>query len=324
MKFVVVDPPFVRKSDWERVRSIPAITEFVQYDDPPSDQEDIIRRIYDADLMSADIYINFNKDILSEAKRLKAIFTQSVGFDNYDIEYLRKRDIKLYNCAGFNANAVGEYVFSLAVSLMRKIPAAQQHVKVGGWEYSPFQEAELAGKTMGIIGSGNVAQKVIRIAKGFNMNIIVFTKNPSTEKAKILDIDKFSTIEEVLKRSDILSISVPLTNETVGMIGKKELSLMKDTAILINTSRHTIINENDLADALIVRELGGAALDVILSEPFNSQVASTKIREMLNLPNVVVTPHIGGITTESLVALGDTLVMNVHNFLKGDLTNCVN
>ena len=324
MKFVVVDPPFVEMNYWKKIEQLPQIDQLTIYTDPPSNQEDTIKRLLDADMMSADIFIQFDKKILSKAKRLRAIFTQAVGFNNFDIEYARQHDIKIYNTPGFNANAVAEFVFSLIITLLRKIPYAQKHVKIGGWEYKTFTGQELAHKTIGIIGSGNVARRIITIARGFNMNILVHTKHPSIDKAKQLQIEKFYSLKEILTKSDILTISVPLTPETKGLIGKKELKIMKKNAIIVNTSRHTVVDEYALADTILSERIGGAALDVILSEPFNAQKADMKIREMINLPNVIVTPHIAGVTEESTQKLGETVFNNVKSFLQGKNINCVN
>ena len=241
--------------------------------------------------------------------------------DSIDVEYAQKKGIKVYNCAGYNAIAVAEFVFALITSLFRKIPAAQEHVRAGGWMYRYFEGRELSGKTIGIIGAGNVAKKVLKIAQGYDMKTLVQTLSPSPKRAQALGIKNFSSLSEVLKKSDIVMLSVPLTSSTKHLIGKKELSKMKSDAILVNTSRQTVVDEMALAEAIVENRIGGAVLDVILTEPFYLKDQPILIQEMINLPNVIVTPHIAGVSEESSVYLGEIFVSNIRNFIQGDLTN---
>lgn len=324
MKFVFVDPPYLKQSYVRRIGEIPKISELKVFDTPVTDQKQILERIGDAEMVSSDIYVQFDRKLLEQIPNMKAFFVQAVGYNQIDVEFAKQKGIKVYNCAGFNAMAVSEFVFSVIGSLMRKIPAAQEHVRAGGWDYRLFEGSELGGKTIGIIGSGNVSRGVVNIAKGFGMPVVAYTKAPSFQKAQLLGITQFSMLEQVLRMADILVLAVPLTAETKGMIGKKELKLMKKSAIIVNTSRHTVVDEVALAEALIEEQIAGAALDVILEEPFYSKKQSMLIQEMVNLPNVIVTPHIAGVTKESSEHMGKIFLKNIHNYLGGSDENVVN
>ena len=324
MKFTSIDDPFVRKEYFSQIKKLPQISELEIYKDSPETSEAIIERISDANMITLDIFPQIDSTILDASKNLTAIFCQSVGFNNIDVHYARKKGVRVYNCAGYNAIAVAEFVFALVTSLLRKIPAAQEHVRAGGWVQRYFEGRELYGKTIGIIGSGNIAKRILYIAKGYGMKTMVYTQHPTEDKLGDLGLEEFSPLESLLKKSDIVMTAVPLTNETKHLIGKTELALMKKDAILVNTSRQTVVDEYALAETILENKIGGAVLDVILTEPFHLKENPILIQEMINLPNVIVTPHIAGISEESSIYLGEIFVQNVKNFLKGDLTNCVN
>jgi len=324
MKLVSIDSPYIREQFLKKVADLPEITDFKIYQDNPESVDDLVERVGDAEMMTLDIFQQITKKILEKTPRLQAIFTQAVGYNNIDIEFAKSKGIKVYNCPGYNSNAVAEFVFALITALSRLVPAAQAHVRAGGWMYRYFEGRELRGRTIGIVGSGNVARKVVSIARGYSMNVLVNTEHPSPQKASIMGLSRFSTLKEILKKSDFVVLCVPLTHETKHLIGKKELAIMRKDAILVNVARQTVVDEEALADALLGGQIGGAVLDVIIKEPFYSKEYSMKIQEMINLPNVIVTPHIAHATDESSLVLGDMFVHNIKNFLKGDSTNCVN
>lgn len=324
MKFVAIDPGYLPKEVIMSAKKVKGISNIEYYEQPPSDKDELFSRVKDAEIVTSRLYIEYNKELFNNAPKLQAILNTSVGFNNIDLKEATKRGIKVYNSPGYNARSVAEFAFSLIVSIARKIPASQEHVRAGGIKYRPFEGFELANKTIGVIGSGNVGSKIVQIAKGFDMNILVHTKNPSDEKAKNLGIDKFTSFQEVLKKSDILVLAVPLTKETKGLVGKEELKLMKKTAILINVARQTVVDEFALAERLLKGQIGGAALDMVLEDPFQINDYPLEIQEMVNLPNVIVTPHIGGETKEANDRLGDIFIQNVKNAISGSLENCVN
>lgn len=324
MKFVSIDIPFVKKTYFDAIRRLTGITHVEIPKEDPQSPQDIIERVRGAEFLTSDLFVQINRQVIDAAPHLKAIFCQSVGFDNIDIAYAKSKGVKVYNCAGFNSNAVAEFVFGLITSLLRKIPAAQSHVRAGGWMYRLFEGRELCGKTLGIIGSGNVAQKIVRIAQGYSMNVIAHTKHPHANKAKSMGITAFTSLQNVVTKADIVVVSVPLTAETRHLIGKKELCLMKKDAIIVNVARQTVVDEHALAEILVEGKIAGAVLDLMISEPFNVKQQPLIIQEMINLPNVIVTPHIGGVSHESSKRLGEVFVENVRGFLQNSIKNCVN
>lgn len=324
MQFVCVDPGYISKKKLDEISLIKGITKYQYYEHSPVNKIEYIDRIKEAELITSRVYFKLNAEIISHAPKLKAIFTQSVGFDYVDIDFAKQKNIRVYNCPGYNSNAVAEFIFSLIISLLRKIPAAQEHVKSGGIEYRIFEGSELKGKKIGVIGAGNIGQRILEIARGYQMIPLVHTHNPSQERAKSLGIERFFNLVELLKSADIVVIAVPLTKNTKGLIGEKELSLMKKTAILINTARQTIVDEYALAEHLIKGRISGAALDMVINDPFQIDDYPIIIQEMVNLPNVIVTPHIAAETIEANYRLGDYFLSNIRNFLRGSNQNCVN
>lgn len=323
MKFVVIDKPFVPEWALKKIGEFPEIDEVIRYDEPVANKQDVIKRVGDAELATSDIYINFNEELLKEFSALEAFFVQAVGYNQIDTATAKELGVAVYNCPGYNANAVAEFVYSLIVSLFRKVPQAQAHVRAGGWDYRLFAGQELRGKKLGIIGSGNVAQAVSKIAPGFSMELMAHTLNPTKDKAEKLGISKFVSLAKLLRESDVVVIAVPLNESTKGLISKKEIEKMKTSAILINTSRQTIVDEYALADALAGSKIAGAALDMLIQEPFDFNQADLKIQEMINRQNVIVTPHVAGVTAETIDVIGEMFVSNVRDYLDGNWGNRV-
>lgn len=324
MKFVSIDLPYVGEKYLKQIAKLPEIKQLIVPVENPTSDQDVIDRIGDAELVTSDITTQLTRNILRQAPNIKAIFCQAVGYDNVDVIYAKERGIRVYNCAGFNAVAVAEFAFALITSLFRKIPSAQEHVKAGGWLYRLFVGKELAGRTIGIVGSGNVGQRIAKIARGYGMNVLAHTSHPSTEKARHMGVDGFLTLEKLLMRSHIVVLAVPLSLQTKHLIGAGELVLMRPDAILVNVARHTIVDEMALADSILNGKIAGAVLDMMFKEPFNVKDYPMKIQELVRLPNVIVTPHIAGVSEESCEALGKIFVQNVKGFLKGSLNNCIN
>ncbi|HSD58545.1 MAG TPA: NAD(P)-dependent oxidoreductase, partial [Methanotrichaceae archaeon] len=175
----------------------------------------------------------------------------------------------------------------------------------------------LAGKTIGVIGAGDIGKRVMQIAHSFNMNVISTTAHPSSEREEELGV-KFVTLDDLLKESDIVTLHIPLTPDTVHMIDARELELMKPTAILINTSRGKIVNEEALIDTLRKKKIAGAALDVFEKEPLKAD------SPLMKLDNLVLTPHIAYLSEETTDMCADIFTENVEMFLKGKPQNVVN
>ncbi len=252
------------------------------------------------------------REIIEAGTRLKAIVRAGVGLDNIDMNTAKKRGITILNTPEASAYAVAELTIGLILSLTRNIPLANKTMKEGKWIKKKLIGIQLKGKTLGLIGLGNIGEKVARIAKGFGMNILIMKRTPPTTKQqKELEAEYIppNDISTFLQKSDIITIHIPLTPQTHYIIGKKEIALMKDGAILINTSRGGIVEETALLEALQSGKLRGAALDVYEVEPPTDLA-------LVRLSNVVCSPHIGGQTLEARKEMSTILAEKLLKTLK--------
>jgi len=232
-------------------------------------------------------------EIMDQSENLIIIARYGVGYDNIDIEAATKRGIIVTYTPHANSTSVAEHTFALILSLLRKIVEANLSIKSGEWIGIKFVGVELEGKTIGIIGAGAIGKKVAHIAKGFNMNILLYDIIKDENLEKNLNA-KYVDLKELLMNSDIVSIHVPLNSKTYHMIGEKELRLMKENAILVNTARGPIIDEKALIKALKEGWIAGAALDVFEVEP------PDKDNPLLKMDNVICTPHSASYTIDAL------------------------
>lgn len=273
---------------------------FKNKSEKPLTSDELIPIVEDADALIAGNDIIDAKVIIS-AKKLKVISRYGVGYDNVDLKAAKERGIIVTNTPNANDNSVADLTFALILSLARNIPVVSNTVKEGGW--SRIIGTEIWGKTMGIIGSGRIGKEVAQRAKGFNMNILCFDKYPDYKFAKECGI-KYCEFDELLKSSDFISIHVPLMPETKHLFNSKTLAMMKPGAFLVNTARGSIIDEIALYEVLKEKRISGAALDVMEKEP-------PKGSPLLELDNIIITPHIGGYTFDAVRNMGVTAARNV-------------
>jgi phosphoglycerate dehydrogenase-like enzyme len=313
-KIVVSDPPFFDDKLLKAV-SDKYNTTYVVHDTLAIDPSLIASRIGDAEIAIVDILTDYNESSLRECHNLKHLITATVGYSHIDVEYCRQRGISLYRFSQYNSRAVAELSIALIITLVRKVNYAHSTVKAGLWLTDNFSGLELKSKTIGIIGAGNIGSEVIDIAKGFHMNIMCATAHPTVERAKKLDIDKFYSINEVMQNSDFVVLCIPENKETTNLIDAKILRLLKPSAILVNVARAAILDKYELAKMLHEEKLAGAALDFLGKEPYRVQDDSILIQEMVNRPNVIVTPHIGFNTKESTDRLSSMVAEAVELIL---------
>jgi len=223
---------------------------------------------------------------------LRVIGRAGTGLDNVDMESAREASMTLVNTPEALATAVAELTVGLVLCLARSIPLADHSMKEGKWIKKELQGWELRAKTLGLVGFGNIGIEVARIAKCLGMSVLMTKRAPPSEELLRRIGVEFVPLDDLLKKSDIVSLHVPFTKETHRMIGERELNLMKYGAFLINTSRGGVVDEDALFRALLSGRLGGAALDVYESEPPTDP-------RLIGLPNVVCTPHIGAQTREA-------------------------
>jgi D-3-phosphoglycerate dehydrogenase / 2-oxoglutarate reductase len=237
----------------------------------------------------------WNEAVFQLAPKLKIISRFGVGVDNIDVETARRFGIKVTNAAGKNANAVAELTIGLLLAVMRNIPSLHQAARRGIWDR--FVGQELVGRTIGFLGFGAIAQKVARKLAGFDVKIIACDKYPNLKAAKKLQVTLVSA-EEVLRRSDVVSLLLPSLKETHHFMNAKTFGLMKNGAYFINTARGALVDENALYDVLASRKLTAAAIDVYEVEPVSPD------NPLFQLPNIVTTPHTAAETYETYRTVG--------------------
>ncbi len=276
-------------------------------------KKEIIQRISDKDGLLCLLTDKIDGAVIRAGKNLKVISNYAVGFDNIDVRKATKKKIIVTNTPGVLTQAVAEHTFALLMSVARRIPEADRFARKGkykGWKPDLLLGSELKGKTLGVIGLGRIGSIVAKIAKhGYGMKLVYFDENRREDLEKEFGF-MFLPFEEVLKQSDFVSIHVVLSEKTRHLIGEKQLTMMKRTAYLINTSRGAVIDENALVKALQNKAIAGAALDVFEFEP--------KLAPGLKqLDNVVLTPHIASATIETRSAMAELAVDNLLAVLEG-------
>ena len=249
--------------------------------------------------------------MLEAAANLKVVARAGIGLDNVDVEAATRRGVMVVNAPQSNVISAAEHTLALLLAQARNVPQAHAGLMAGRWERKAWEGVELAGKTLGFVGLGRVGSLVASRAGSFGMRVIAFDPYVSTERAKEMGVEIMPTLEALLVQSDFVSIHLPRTQETEGLLGAKELRMMKAGARLVNTARGGIVDEEALAKALEEGHLGGAALDVFATEPATDS-------PLYGLPNVVVTPHLGASTREAQDKAGMTVAEMVRLALRGE------
>lgn len=255
------------------------------------------------------------KEVIENAKNLKIIARAGVGVDNIDVQAATDHGILVVNAPQSTSITVAEHAMGLMLSLSRKIAIADASVKAGKWEKSKFMGMELRNKTLGVIGMGRIGSQVVKRAKAFEMDVIVYDPYITEDAAKELGVE-ITTLDNLVEVADVMTIHVPLTPETKGLISKPELTKMKDHAILLNCARGGIINEEDLYEVLKERPELKAGLDVYENEPLENSPLTT-------LDNVVLTPHIAASTKEAQRDAAIIVAKEVKEVINGNTPNNV-
>ncbi|CAD5990002.1 D-3-phosphoglycerate dehydrogenase [Planktothrix tepida] len=281
----------------------------VFYEDLPNDSQ-IVDRVACATIAIVN-RVKVSKVFLENAVNLKYLITSNVGYDNVNLELASSYKVKVINCPTYCSDATAEHTIGLLFSIIRKIVEANLDIRNGYWRKNLYTGMELKGRTICLIGKGNVGTRVGKIALSLGLNVSYVTKETP-----------FSEIESLVSNADVISLHIPLNYKTHHFFNAKLISLMKKKAYLINTSRGGIIDQDFLFEALKSNLIAGAALDVFAEEPIDNKT-NYSINELACLDNVVVTPHIGFRTEESLWKLGEELLKNVKSCLEGNAINVV-
>jgi len=274
-------------------------------------EEEIIKIIPDYDAMVVRSATKVTKNIILASKKLKVIGRAGAGVDNIDIPVAKEKKILVMNTPGGNANATAELAFTLIMSLLRKIPFANESTHKGQWGKKNIKGNELSKKTLGIVGFGNVGARLSNLVKGFNMNILVNSKSLESRKKDFPDIKNVS-FDELIALSDIISFHCKSAKDGKPLITKDHFKKMKPSAYVINTARGNIIDENDLNDALNENLIAGAALDVFSKEPAKENI-------LFNNHKVILTPHIAASTSEASIIVAEMIANQISNFLINEI-----
>ena len=317
MKIVILDGHAVNPGDlsWDRFRKYGSVTVYENTEDHLAAQ-----RIGDADIVMTN-KTPINEELLDACPNLRLICVLATGYNVVDCEAAHRRGIPVCNVPDYGTSAVAQFTFSLLLELCNRVGHHDHAVHRGDWSASPYfcfwdtPQMELAGKTLGIIGFGRIGRAVGRIAKAMGMEVIAYNRSRHPEGEAI---GTYVDLDTLLAKADIVSLHCPLTPENTGLINAGIIAKMKDGAILLNTARGGLINEQDVAEALKSGKLRGAAVDVVSKEPIDPD------NPLLSAPNCIITPHMAWAPIESRLRILDCTVANIEAFLAGTPVNTVN
>lgn len=328
---------FFELEDWEKEYFQKEIlnNELVFFDDPLSHETPGLETF---DVVIVFIHSQLNKELLDRMPNLKFITTMSTGFDHIDLAECTARNIPVSNVPSYGETVVAEHTFALLLSIARKLPESIERVKGGDFMPGGLTGFELRGKTIGVIGVGSIGTNVIKIARGFGMNAIVYKRTPDYALEKELGC-KFVELPVLYQQSDIVTLHIPYSKETHHYINEEALSQMKDGVVILNTARGALIDSAALLRALDSGKVKAAGLDVLEEEPLleeekeliakNKSIDSEKLMAVLqdhmlvNNPNVVITPHNAFNSTEALHKIIETTHENLAAFTNGAPVNVV-
>jgi len=247
------------------------------------------------------------KNIISAAKNLKVIGRAGAGVDNIDVPFAKEKNMIVMNTPGGNANATAEHAFALIMSLLRKIPFANETTHKGQWEKKNIKGNELSKKTLGIVGFGNVGVRLSNLVKGFDMEILVNSKSLDSRKKDYPHV-KNVNLDELISKSDIISFHCKASKDGKPLVNKEHFKKMKPTTYIVNAARGNIVDENDLNDALNENLISGAAIDVFSNEPAKENV-------LFNNSKVILTPHIAASTKEASIVVAEMIANQISDYL---------
>ena len=279
---------------------------------------EIADRVRNADVLILN-KVRLSRAVLAEAKNLRLICEAATGFDNIDLEYCREKGIAVCNVVGYSTQSVAQLTVAMALSLISKLSVYRSFVASGDYSKSGKPNLlepvyhEIAGKTWGILGYGNIGKQVGRVAEALGCRVIVHKRTPLAGAECV-------GLEELCRRSDILSIHTPLNEGTRNLFSREKIALLKPESIVINVARGAVTDEEALADAILEGKIGGLGVDVYSQEPFSQEHPFAKIQ---NLPNVLLTPHMAWGAYETRVRLLSEMVENTRVFFAGELRNRV-
>lgn len=301
----------------------------------PKRLEDAVDEVKDFDIVSTFINSTVDRRVLDKFSGLKLIVTRSTGYDHIDVDYANKLGITVCNIPFYGENTVAEHTFSLILSLSRNVHRAYVRTQRKNFSLEGLIGFDLKGKTIGVVGAGHIGLYVVKMAKGFGMNVLAFDINQDDFISEVLGFT-YSGMNELLENSDIISLHAPYNQKTHHMINRKNISLIKPGALLINTARGALVDTEAMIWALEEGILSGVGLDVLEGEALieeelevlssaSKETLATLIRDhtLLNREDVVITPHIAFYSKEAVERIWETTFCDILAFLKGEAINSV-
>ncbi len=331
---------FLQTKDWEeeyikeKFQSIQDVDALDFYKDPVDVIESANLEKYD--IISSFIHSPFSYDLFQKLPNLKMIGTRSTGFDHIDLSAAENQGVVVSNVPGYGVNTVAEHTFALLLSISRKIPQSIDQTKRNNFDRDGLQGFDLAGKTIGIIGTGRIGYHVVKIAYGFGMNIVAYDPYPNKKIVEEFGV-RYLSLDELLQQSDIITLHVPYMKETHHIINTDNIKNIKKGAVLINTARGALVDNEALIDALQDGILAGAGLDVLegeeliedemelLDQEVNKDTLETLLEGhvLISMDNVIITPHNAFNTREAIMRIIDTTIDNIVAFINGEPINVV-
>ena len=315
MQAVFLDKHSLDKNDLDFTRLLATSSDWKFYDS--TSNEEVKARTENAEVIVSNKVV-LDKSVISNAQKLKLICVAATGTNNVDIEYAKFKSIQVCNVRAYGTQSVVQHVFTLLLMLMRNIPQYQAAIKRGDWQKSnefcllDYPIEDLTGKTMGIIGYGELGKAVAKMADAFGMPVLIAEYNNNNKTECV-------SLEQLLKKVDVLSLHCPLTEQTKNLIGESELALMNPSSYLINMARGGIVDELALKDALIKGRLAGAAIDVLAEEPPQK---SSPLFEV-ELPQLIITPHIAWASRTARQNLLNQVAENIEQYYSGTAKNII-
>jgi|HigsolmetaAR203D_1030402.scaffolds.fasta_scaffold00858_19 D-3-phosphoglycerate dehydrogenase len=308
------DPPLLRLLTPELVAQVESFAAFEVYKDRPSGNEELAERIRDAD--GVILGWGMSNEVMDQCRKLKIISFTGIGVRNFvDVKHANERGVTVTNTPGYGDQSVAEHALALMFALAKNIPRNDGNLRSGTWDQS-LESIELRGKTVGLIGIGGIGKRMGELCKAIGMNVIGWTRRSYPGRSEEMGFPLVS-LEELLSTSDIISLHLPLTEDTRGFLGESELSKVKPGSLLINTARAELVDTPAMIRLLESGQLAGAGIDVYDEEPLPAN------HPLIGLPNVILTPHIGFNTQEAIQNILKIAIDNVSNFFRGNITNKV-
>ena len=314
MKIVQIEPIGIKPEELKKIEKTfeEAGHHFIFFEDKPQQDEKIVERAKDAEVIVLS-NLPLSENVIAQCPKLKMISVAFAGVDHLPMAMCNQKNIIVSNAAGYSNHAVAELTLGLAISLYRKILWSDGKTRSLS-NRQGFLGAELQGKTFGVIGTGQIGSQVAHLANAFGCKVLAYNRS-----SKDIPNVEFSTLDYLLKNSDIVSLHVPLTKDTKELIGESELKVMKRTAILINTARGPVINSVSLTKALKNGDIAGAAIDVYEKEP-----PLDKDHPLFDAPNTILLPHVGYATHEAIKRRGEIVIENILRWMNGKPQNVMN